>query len=137
MPGRLMRFPWPAGPAAGVAAAPPGTATAGGGSPCGIGFMLGRATCYTRVVSKAKKIVMRSTPRKRRSPAPARARSASAIPVDTHGDGITTLTLKTKTGLITIVRSPRTGRFATAKSAKVIDRGAERFAASLKRLATK
>jgi hypothetical protein len=103
----------------------------------GIELVLGRAACYTRVVSKAKKIVMRSTPRKRRSPAPARARSASAIPVDTHGGGITTLTLKTKTGLITIVRSHRTGRFATAKSAKVIDRGAERFAASLKRLATK
>jgi hypothetical protein len=88
-------------------------------------------------VGKAKRVVVRSTRRKGRPQAQVRARLGSAIPVDTHGAGVTTVTLKTKAGLITIVRRPRTGRFATVTSAKVIDRGAERFAGPLKRLATK
>ena len=63
-------------------------------------------------------------------------RSRAAISTG-DGAGVTTVTLRTKSGRITVIRSSRTGRFTFAKSAKVIDRGAERFASALKRLATK
>jgi hypothetical protein len=39
--------------------------------------------------------------------------------------------------MATVLRSSRTGRFTTRKSAQVIDRGAARFAATLRRLASK
>jgi hypothetical protein len=45
--------------------------------------------------------------------------------------------MRSKSGLVNVVRSSRTGRFTTSKSAHVIDRGAERFAGTLRRLAKK
>jgi hypothetical protein len=57
-----------------------------------------------------------------------------------HGEFIgasRSVTIKTKSGQVTVTRHSQTGRFAAVKSAKVIDRGALRFAASLRRLATK
>jgi hypothetical protein len=92
--------------------------------------------CYTDVVGKVKTAVVRSKTRKGQSLAQVRARSGRTGTIETDGSGVTTVTMRTKAGLIT-VRSNRTGRFTVAKSAKVIDRGAERFASTLKRLATK
>jgi hypothetical protein len=88
-------------------------------------------------VSKSKTAGVRSQRRKSRFPAQVRARTGRPVAVETDRVGVTTVTLKTKSGLVTVIRSSRTGRFTAAKSAKVIDRGAERFAGTLKRLATK
>jgi hypothetical protein len=71
------------------------------------------------------------------SGAEVRVKSGRAATVKVHGSGVTTVTLKNKSGRVTVIRSSRTGRFTAAKSAKVIDRGAERFAGPLKRLATR
>ena len=83
--------------------------------------------------------IPRVRPKRRKggSPAQARLRSGSAAAVSTDGYGVITVSMRTKAGQVTVIRSSRTGRFTAAKSAKVIDRGAERFASTLKRLATK
>jgi hypothetical protein len=80
---------------------------------------------------------MQSKGRKSRSTGQVGARSKRAATVERDRFGITTVTIKGKSRLVTVFRSSRTGRFTTSKSADVIDRGAERFAGTLKRLATK
>jgi hypothetical protein len=81
--------------------------------------------------------MVRSKPRKTRSTSQVRARSNRAATVGRDGFGVTTVTIRSKSGVTSVVRSSQTGRFTTGKSARVIDRGVERFAGPLKRLATK
>jgi gamma-glutamyl phosphate reductase len=74
--------------------------------------------------------MVRSKARKNRSTEEVGARSRRAATVDA-------VTMKSKSGVVIVLRSSQTGRFTTSKSAHVIDRGAERFAGTLKRLAKK
>jgi len=67
----------------------------------------------------------------------ARGPSKLAASVSTDRSGVTTVTIRSKSGAVTVLRSNRTGRFATGRSAYVIDRGVERFARTLKRLSEK
>jgi len=50
---------------------------------------------------------------------------------------VSTVTLRTRSGQVTVLRSNQTGGFTTVKSAAVLDTGTERFAGALRRLATK
>ena len=87
----------------------------------------GGSFCYTRLMSQTRRPKGRVT---------VRARVNSIDNGELIG-GSRSVTLKTRSGQVTITRHSQTGRFTAVKSAKVIDRGALRFAASLKRLATK
>jgi hypothetical protein len=81
-------------------------------------------------VSKSKTAIVRSKARKSRPTDEVSARSKRAATVGT-------VTMTSKSGVVTVLRSSQTGRFTTSKSAYVIDRGVERFAGTLKRLAKK
>lgn len=67
----------------------------------------------------------------------ARTKSKRAATFERDGFGVITVTMKGKSGGVIVVRSSRTGRFTSGKSAHVIDKGVERFAGTLKRLAKK
>lgn len=79
----------------------------------------------------------RSKTRKSRSTDQASGRPKLAVTVRRDGSGVTIVAMKGKSGDVTVLRSSRTGRFTTEKSAYVIDKGAERFAQALKRLSEK
>jgi len=79
----------------------------------------------------------RSKTRKGRSTDQASGRSKPTVTFRRDGSGVTIVAIKGKSGGVTVLRSSRTGRFTTDKSAYVIDKGAERFAQALKRLSEK
>jgi hypothetical protein len=78
-----------------------------------------------------------SKARSPRSPAPPRVGRKRAAVVERPGGDGATVSLRGKAGVVILVVNRRTGRLATPTSARVIDRGAERFAGPLKRLAEK
>jgi len=88
-------------------------------------------------MSRSKTAVVPSKVRKSRAADPASARSKRAAIVERDGLGVITVTMRGKSGALIILRSSQSGRFTTRKSARVIDRGVERFAGPLRRLATK